>query len=196
VNSIEQIAQEAANTPLDSSLEFRRDNTFLLYASFFGDAAQTAYATDLSLEEVKALAEQGKWDERLKPILDLKKSRKPGDIERGINRSLNLVQAHRMRLILEAMLRRISAMSAIELQRATTHRVLNKEGEIISETLSTRPLADLTAALEKCHTLTYLALSDTASDRKTRPNEADDDLGASEVHAKLAALFAKGSNAK
>lgn len=189
------IASEAAVTPIDESADFQRDNVFMLYASFCGDVDRTAHATQLSPDEVRALALAGSWDTKLKPIIELRKSQKQDDVERAINRALNFVQAHRMRKILEATIRRISAMTPDELTEATTMRQIGKDGEVIRETLSTRPLADLASALEKCHALTYMALNDTATERKARPEASADDLGASEIHAKLAAAFAKDGKA-
>jgi hypothetical protein len=77
----------------------------------------------------------------------------------------------------------------------TTTKQIGKNGAIVSESLSTRPLADLASALEKCHALTYMALNDTATERKARPQTSDEDLGASEIHAKLAAAFARDGKA-
>lgn len=190
-NIVNKIAAEAAQQPFDSSLEFKRDNVFLLYASFCGDAERTAYASSLSVDEVRTMAEAEGWNARLRGILELRKSQKPGEVERAINRALNFVQAHRMRLILEATIRRITAMTPEELERATTHKTFDRDGLVVSETLSTRPLADLTAALEKCHSLTYQALSDTATDRKARPELASDEESSGEIHARIAAAFSK-----
>lgn len=191
-NLVKDIMKEAAQQPLDSSLEFKRDNVFLLYASFCGDAERTAYASSLTAEEVRVMATAEGWDRRLRGILELRKSQKPGDIERGINRALNFVQAHRLRLILESMIRRITAMSPEDLERATTHKTFDRDGTVVSEILSTRPLADLASALEKAHNLTYQALSDTATDRKARPEQGnDEETTAGEIHARIAAAFSK-----
>ncbi len=82
-------------------------------------------------------------------------------------------------------------MSPEELRDATTSRHVGKEGAIISETLNTRPLADLAAALEKCHHLCYIALADSATDRKANPISEDEELSSGQIHAKIAAAFAK-----
>jgi hypothetical protein len=190
-NPIERLIKESAASSIDASVDFHRDDAFLLYASFGADVERTAYAASLTPDQVRAMALEGGWDEKLRSIIQLRKSQRPGDLERAINRSLNYVQAHRMRLILESIIRRISAMSADELRTATTHKTFGRDGEVISETLSTRPLADLTSALEKAQMLSYMALGDSATERKARPQETDDDRTASEIHAALAAAFAK-----
>lgn len=188
---LQELAEDAAKQPLEASIEFQRDNVFLLYASFCGDAQKTAFAADTTVDNVLQLAVEGRWDERLRAILELKKSQKPGDVERAMNRALNFVQAHRMRLILEAMIKRITALSPDQLREATTSYHVGKDGAVLSATLNTRPLADLAAALEKCHALSYAALSDTAADRKGRPPEDQGEESAGQMHARIAAAFAK-----
>ncbi len=189
--TIKEIAEDAAHAPLNASIEFTQDNAFLLYASFCGDAVRTAAAANMSVDSVLALAASGGWDERLRSILELKKSQRPGDIERGINRALNFVTAHRLRLILESVIRRITAMSPEELREATTSRHLGKDGVVISENLNTRALADLAAALEKCNLLSYMALGDDATSRRARPDIESGEETAGSLHAKIAAAFAK-----
>jgi hypothetical protein len=58
-----------------------RENAFLLYATFTGDLERTAHALNVRACDVLLMADEEKWNEKLKPILDLKKSTKPGDIE-------------------------------------------------------------------------------------------------------------------
>ena len=187
----QRAAEEAAQLPLNASAAFQRDSVYMLYTSFCCDVEKTAFAAGLPVEEVRARAKEERWDEKLRGIIELKKSRKPGAVEKAVNRGINENQAHRLRLVLEAMIQRLTSMTPEELQRYTTHRTFDRTGNIVSETLSTRPLADLAAALEKCHSLTYMALADTASDRKAQPAEAEDDLSAGEIHARLAEAFAK-----
>ncbi len=90
---IKAIAEEAAIAPLNAGVELDTDNVFLLFASFCGDIEQTAYASSLSIESVQALAAEGKWSDRLRGIIELKKSQKPGAVEKAINRALCFTQA-------------------------------------------------------------------------------------------------------
>jgi len=65
------------------------------------------------------------------------------------------------------------------------------DGAIIEQRFTTRALADLASALEKCHLMTYLSLNDTATERKERKSEGDDDATAAELHLRLADAMAK-----
>lgn len=168
------------------------ENAFLLYAVFCGDVARTAHALSVSPELVTQLAVEHGWDRKLKPIIDLKASTRAGDVERAVNRAMNFVQAHRMRLFLERVLRQLSGLSITDLGSFLFPiEVKGRQGfEKIHQSLSTRSLADLASALEKCHTMTYLALNDTATERKERKEEGNDDATAAETHIRLAAAMA------
>lgn len=176
------------------------ENLFLLYATFCGDVARTAHAADLAPELVQGLAAEHGWDKKLKPIIDLKQSTTAGSVERAVNRALNFVQAHRMRLFLERVLKKMAGMSPTDLDSFLFPQVLRGkvENQMVYQTLSTRALADLASALEKCHSMTYLALNDTATERKERKEDGNDDATAVETHLRLAAAMAAsgGGSAK
>ena len=90
---------------------FDREQAFLLYATFCGDLEKTAHALNVRPVEVLRMVDEEGWNERLKAILELKKSGRPGDIERAINRALNFVMAHKFRLFLERVLFRLTGMA-------------------------------------------------------------------------------------
>ena len=171
-----------------------RENAFMLYAAFTGDVERTAAALGVRAVDVLRLVDDEDWTEKLKPILDLKKSSKPGDIERGINRALNFVQAHKLRMFLERVVSKLCGMDAEELKDYlfTAHTV--KEGEPYCK-LTTRALADLASAVEKAHALTYMALNDTAQDRSKR-NESDGGGSAGDMHVKIAEAMQKAAQSK
>jgi hypothetical protein len=173
---------------------FDREQAFLLYAKFCGDVEKTAHSLNISpLVLIEAAKELG-WNDKLASIIKLKKSGRPGDIERGINRALNFVQAHRMRVFLERMICRLEAMTDEDffeycMQTETT----NKDG-IVTRTkkLTTRPLADLASALEKVHAITYAALSDTPADRTARKEQHESgEASIQEVHSAIAQAMAQ-----
>lgn len=175
-----------------------RGNAFLLYAVFCGDVDRTAHALNVDPELIRNLAVEHGWDKKLKPIIDLKKSSRAGDVERAVNRAMNFVQAHRFRLFLERVLRNISDMTPTEL-KAFVHPVKSMSeskaaGSAVIQSFSTRALADLASALEKCHTMSYLALNDTATERKERKEEGDEDASASEMHTRLAEAMARAGS--
>src|SRR5688572_19577276 len=123
-----------------------RENAFMLYATFTGDLVRTAASLGVRPMDVLRVAQEEEWDEKLKPILELAKSAKPGDIERAINRALNFVQSHRMRMIIERVIKRLTAMTPEELDEYLFTSSTAKDGSEISK-LSTRALADLASAL-------------------------------------------------
>ena len=179
-------ADEVAPIPPDV------ENAFLLYAVFCGDVARTAHALNVSPAVVQELARENKWDSKLKPIIELKQSTRAGDVERAVNRALNFVQAHRMRLFLERVIRKLSSMNSSELDSFLFPSVIRgrKGEEKTYITLTTRSLADLASALEKAHTMTYLALNDTATERKERKEDGNDDATNAELHIKLGQAMA------
>lgn len=167
-----------------------REQAFLLYATFCGDLVRTAHSLGVSPVAVLRMVDDGGWNERLKPILELKNSARPGDIERAINRALNFVQAHRFRMFLETVLRRLTDLTPSQLYTYLEERKLDKEGEVVSVKLSTRALADFASALEKAHSLVYQALGDTATERVKRKEEDNGAGAAVDLHAKIAAAMA------
>lgn len=179
-------------------LHIDRENAFLLYAAFTGDYERTAHALGIRAIDVVNIANEDHWNEKLKGILDLKKSGKPGDIERCINRALNFVQAHRMRMILERVLRDLTTMSDAELREYLfTETITGGEGETVKcKKLTTRHLADLASAIEKCHTMSYAALNDTTQERVKRESFGKDEVGAGEMHVQLARAMQEAARSK
>lgn len=169
-----------------------RENAWLLYATFAGDVEKTALALNLSPATVIRVADDEGWMLRLKPIIDLKKSSRPGDIERALNRAVNYVQAHKFRLIVERTLQRITGLSTKEFDEL----ILTKPGkEGLRETaLTTRAIADLASALEKAHAMSYAALQDSGTDR-ARHKDALSESSATEMYEKMSLAMAsvKGS---
>jgi len=170
-----------------------RENAFMLYAAFTGDLERTAAALGVRPMDVLRVAQEEEWNEKLKPILDLKKSSKPGDIERAINRALNFVQAHRLRMVIERVIRRLTGMSAEELESYLFTSSTKAGGEIAK--LSTRALADLASAVEKCHAMTYQALNDSMPERARR-NDGNGGIEAGDMHAKIAEAMRKAAASK
>lgn len=174
---------------VDNNIKIDRENAFMLYATFCGDIVRTAAALGVTSTVVLRMVDDENWVEQLKPILELKKSARPGDIERAINRALNFVQAHRARMFVQRVLHRMTSMTDEELDEYLFTGVTNKDGETTKK-LTTRAIADLTAALEKAQALTYLALSDTATER-VRRKEDDSSGSAGDMHIKIAEAMSK-----
>jgi hypothetical protein len=163
-----------------------RQQTFLLYTLFCGDLVKTAHSAGLTPATVGLMAEEGEWDEKISPILALRKSDKPGDLERAINRAINYVQAHRYRKQLERVIQYVTNISEGELRELLVNNLKDKAGNV-HKSLSCRAFADLSSALEKAHTLSYLALNDTSSDRARRKEEMDGGvMAATQMHQQIA----------
>jgi hypothetical protein len=173
----------------EAPVKFDIEQAFQLYATFCGDVERTAHALNVSPVDVLRTADEERWSERLKSILELKKSARPGDIERGINRALNFVQAHKMRLFVERLLKKFSTLTDEELENFCFSVTTDEDGNV-NRKLVTRPFADLATAMEKCQALTYQALNDTATERVKR-DEHQDHGSAGSLHAALAEAMSK-----
>lgn len=158
-----------------------KKQVFLLYTIFCGDASKTAHALGTDVLSVAKLAEKEGWDEKVGEIAQLRKSDRPGDLERAINRAINYTDAHRYRQQLQRVLAHFQTLTDAEIEELLISETYNKDGVLIKKSLSTRALADLSSALEKAHALTYLALGDTAQDRARRKEEQDDGVMAASV---------------
>lgn len=182
------------NEPTDSAeIKIDRENAFMLYATFCGDVTRTAAAIGVPDSVVMRMSADDNWNAKLAPILELKKSQRPGDIERAVNRALNFVQAHKMRIFLQRVVSKVTGMDEDEIEDYlfTGH---GKEGSTFKQ-LSTRALADLASAMEKCHSLTYMALNDTAQER-VRRKEDDTGGSAQDMHAQIAEAMARARESK
>lgn len=161
----------------DPNVKFDRENAFQLFAMFAGDIERTAHSLNVRPIDVLRTAEDEGWLTKLQPILELKKSKRPGDIDRGLNRARNFVQALRLTMFLERVLKKLMDMPPDELEEYLFQcvRVKHKDGSESEERkLSTRALADLTSAIEKSHAMSYLALNDTVQDRTKRQEHSED----------------------
>jgi len=174
---------------MNEELPVDRENAFLLYAAFTGDLERTAHALGVRALDVLRIADEDSWNDKLKGILELKKSSKPGDIERSINRAMNFVQAHRFRMFVEKVVSKLMALTPKEVDDYLFFHP-DKNG-VIYPKLVTRALADLASAIEKAHALSYLALSDTAQDRAKRNEGAEGTIAAGEMHVKIAEAMRK-----
>lgn len=174
-------------------VEIDRHQAFLLFSANCGDVEKTSHALGIPATTLLKVVDEERWVERLGPIMEKMKSQRPGDMERGINRALNFVQAHRLRLILERAVKVMTGWSDEELKANLLQESFSKMGSTTK--LSTRWAADFATALEKCHSLTYQALNDTASERVKRKEESTDG-SALDLHARIAAAMGSAGSTK
>jgi hypothetical protein len=177
-----------ANEPVD--LHKQKQQVFLLYTLFLGDAVKTGHALGLPAPAIAAVAKAEGWDARIADITALRNSDKPGDLERALNRAINYVQAHSYRAQIERVIEEIRGWDPDRLRDLLISESTDKVGNVTTH-LSCRPFADLASALEKAHMLTYLALNDTAQDRARRKEETDEGvLAATALHTQIAQAMA------
>lgn len=162
---------------------------FLVFMATVGDITKTATALDLNPQIVEALAEQEGWLDKIRRISVMSKSEKPGDFERATNRALNYVQAHMFRLSMDRMLKYVRGLEGDAIKDVSTS--VDRNGVI---RISGRFWADMAAAMEKCHAMTYAALGDTATERKDAIKPGQPGSQPADIHAAIiAALNANGT---
>jgi hypothetical protein len=185
--TLNELDPKLAPTPEDGSLDC--DRAFQLFCSFSGDIVRTAHALGVKPVDILRAADRLGWHKKLEPIFALQKSGKPGDVERSLSRSLNFVQAHRLRVILERVLDKLYALSPeelFELSMATTTKTA-KDGTVTeTRMLNTKAFADIASSLERVHAMLYQALADSVSERVKRKDSADESMSASNLHALIA----------
>lgn len=166
-----------------------REQAFLLFATFCGDIVKTSAALGINEVALLRVVDEEQWLSKLGPIVELKKSSKPGDLERSINRALNFVQAVRYKMLLERAMRKMISWTDEELANNITQELFDKQGNSVGSKLSTRAFADFASALEKAHALSYMALNDTASERVKR--KESEGVSTIDMHARIAEAMAK-----
>lgn len=197
LKSVEELDPKIS-AELSQEAGFDVEKAFQTYAQFSGDVVRTGHALGVPAVDILRAADRLGWNKQLESILALKSSGKPGDVERGISRALNFIQAHRMRIVLERLLDILYAKSAEELfDMALTTKTTKGKGGVETETVSlnTRPFADICAALEKVQSLTYLALADSVGERTKRSEEREDGVSATQLHSMIASAMAKAAPA-
>lgn len=172
----------------DGTVRLDREQAFLLYATFTGDVERVAHALNVRAVDVLRIADEDGWVEKLKPIVELKKSTRPGDMERAINRALNFVQAHKFRMFIDRVIFRLCGMGEDEFETMVMEKVSTTGHPY--QALSTRAIADLASALEKCQSMSYQALNDTTQER-VRRNEDNGEEKAGELHQRIAQAMSK-----
>lgn len=180
---------------MNDIVDIDRSQAFLLFSTNCGDLEKTAHALGVSPVALLRVVDEEGWVKRLEPILEKIKSQRAGDLERGISRALNFVQSHRFRLVLERALRMMTNWTDKEMEDYLLPQSFTKEGIPDSRKISTRWAADFATALEKCHSMTYAALNDTATERVRRKDETPGE-SALDLHARIAAAMSGAGGTK
>lgn len=132
------------------------------YMVFGGDVARCSIATNVKEQTIRDLALEEKWDDRLHLWNELKLDQ--NELQNYLNRSVNYIQAHRLRAIIDDYITELTQKTGKELVDLSTETT--KEGQKIS----TRFLTDLVKATEACQNMTYRALGDSPRDGTVNPS--------------------------
>lgn len=153
---------------------------FLLFTLLIGDADKTAAALDLDPAFVQWLATQEGWHEKVRKLTVMSKTGKPGDFERAQNRALNYIQAHRVRMLMDRVLVELTETPKDML--AERFKSLDRSGK--PNGISAKFFADITAAMDKVHHLSYNALGDSVGERLDRAKD-NDNASVNDIHTAL-----------
>lgn len=132
------------------------------YMVFSGDVARCSIATNVPEQTIRDLALEEKWDDRLHLWNELKLDQT--ELQNYLNRSVNYIQAHRLRAIIDDYITELTQKTGKELVDLSTETT--KEGQKIS----TRFLTDLVKATEACQNMTYRALGDNLREGTVNPS--------------------------
>lgn len=138
---------------------------FQTYVACLGNAQRTAAALMLSVDFVEMAAKRESWDDKVKALLALRKESGAEALAREINRVANVVQAVRLRNLIDRVIRRIT-----DSEQCFEDFVSNRSAK--SDNVTMRNLADLAKACETTHRLTYNALGDSLTERIDRDEDA------------------------
>lgn len=183
----------ALQAGIDPHTKLNIEEVFLLYAAFCGDLERTAHSAGCRPQDVLRLADQEGWMEKIRGLIELKKSERPGDVERALNRAMNFVQAHRLRLLIAKVVKHWEEKAVIDVASvcydSKTTTIAGETVETVKAT--TRPLTDLAAAMEKVHAMSYMALGDTATDRSRDSASKSDGVPVVDIHAQISEHMSK-----
>jgi hypothetical protein len=184
--------------PADAQVTIRgAQQVFMIFASLCGDVTKTAAAVGVRDIDIERMAQEGKWRDKLQAIITLKNSSDPATVERSVNRAMCFVQAHRMRLFLDRVVSRLEDMQPKEFEEYLLTDSFDIKTGQTKHAINGRPLADISSALEKCHSLLYQALSDTAQDRNRREEqEGGSNQASGDLHQKIALAMSQIADVK
>ena len=154
---------------------------FLVFMATIGDVEKTALAVERDPEFIAWLAEQEGWSEKVRKVSLMSKGGKPGDWERAQNRCLNFVQAHRVRMLIDRVLLELVKLPADKLEER--FKSCDRHGK--PNGVSARFFSDITAAMDKVHSLSYYALGDSVGERIKRVDDEGGDRSVGDIHAAL-----------
>jgi len=138
---------------------------FLTYIQFGGNIEQTAMVLQLEVCTIEALSAAGQWPKKIAEIKKLADGKDAKEYGLSVNRGINLIQADRLRRLVDRVLSALTSKSDEEIMDILT--TTGPKGS----SFSTRPLTDLVKAAAEAQLMTRLALGDVGA------GELGDDTG-------------------
>ena len=144
-------------------------SAFFAFTHFGGDEVRTAHTLGVEPAEIEALAIRHGWRQKL--ALVTAKGRSTSEVQRETNRAVNMVQAHRLRNLVDRVLTDLEGKEDLIAELTVT----TKNGSY----LDMKPLHQLVQAAAVAQEMTYRASGDT--DRVKDPRDADASEGGAEL---------------
>lgn len=147
-----------------------RGTLLLTYLSFLGDAEKTAAALHTTVVYVRREAVAGGWESQVQRFVALKQEQGTDALAKELNRTVNYVQAVKLRNLLDRVIQRITD------EKLSFDDFVSARGKD-KDNFSAKGAVDLVKAVETVHKMTYQALGDSLGERVT----SEKDEGAKNV---------------
>lgn len=194
-----EVAEEALKSlPAEysdvSKVKYDVEAAFELFIQFTGDYARTAAALNVPPAVIVEMAEEFGWHARLKELFELKRSGKPGDLERALNRALNFVIANQYRNVLQRLVRHFHQLGSEGLLKELTVIKCDKDGNEVTRSFNAKAVSDLAAAIQKMTDCTYAALNDSLGERTRRNERGENEIPIGSIHQVISQSIADSQN--
>ncbi len=138
---------------------------FLAYVATAGDVARTAQTAQCEIKDVVFLSTTELWDKKLSDGFGITVGAPAGEDAakraREINRAACLVQAQRLRALVDAALQTFFENSQGDVDPKALEDFCEERDKKGNAVFSTKPVLELVKAAEACHVMLYRALGDT-----------------------------------
>ena len=137
---------------------------FYTFINIGGDLPKVALALNVDLASLQSIALTENWEQEYKKLKEAAGD-DVGDHHLKVNRVINYVQAHRLRLITDSVISHLATLKPEDLIILLTTSGPN------GSSFSVRPITDLAKSAEVAQLLTYRALGDSVA-QKTEDGDA------------------------
>lgn len=165
-------AELLAPVPVQGAVD--KNAIFVAFLSTFGDVGRTADVFGISPQYVGKLAEDNNWLKKVHDLQVLKATQGAEALAKELNRVANLVQAIKLRGLLEQIIRihTKSRRTIEDLTAVTTRDATN---------VTMKPVLELVKAVEAVHRMTYAALGDSPAAQRAESRDEESEPGKDRV---------------